>query len=220
MAFKSVDGSTFFFCAAALGAAKVVTAISNASPAVASSVGHSLVDNDLVLYTGNWEQATGGLFLADQLTADTVALKGLDARETIAYPAGAGAGTLQKVDTTSWTQVPGWESINTQQGSPRTATDSPIAAVQDKTVVLGMGAGTIELSIAWDPTDATYQLMLAMTAARKKVPMKMLDTDGVASYGYGTMMTSRTPTRSKGSKDLVSVYISFLGPLMAYGPTA
>ena len=83
MAYYFAEGSKFYF-SQTFAAAKTVTAISNASPAVATSVAHGYVDGDELLFTSGWELANNSIFRADQLTADTFGITGLNSSNTTA----------------------------------------------------------------------------------------------------------------------------------------
>ena len=69
MAYYFPEGSKFYF-STTFAAAKTITALTNANPAVATSVAHGYADDDELLLTSGWEDATDSVFRADQLTAE------------------------------------------------------------------------------------------------------------------------------------------------------
>ena len=81
MAYYFPEGSKFYLSTTFAGA-KTITAVTNANPAVATSTSHGYVDNDVVLFTSGWEDATDSVFKVDQQTADTFQLLGLNSSST------------------------------------------------------------------------------------------------------------------------------------------
>src|SRR3990167_4606285 len=64
------EGSKLYY-SVTFGAAKTVTAASNANPALLTSVGHGIVDNDVGLFVSGWEDATNNVYKFDQQSVDT-----------------------------------------------------------------------------------------------------------------------------------------------------
>ncbi|MFF7108919.1 phage tail tube protein [Pseudomonas sichuanensis] len=89
--------------ASVLGAAVDFTALTNAAPPVATSVGHSIENGDVLLLSSGWARITDRAVLAASVVADTFALKGLDTTDTDVYTPGAGLGSVMPV--TAWAQI-------------------------------------------------------------------------------------------------------------------
>ena len=75
MSYFFAEGSKFYF-SRTFAAAKTLSAITNADPAVATSVAHGYADLDEVLVTSGWEDANNAVLRVDQLTADFIAADG------------------------------------------------------------------------------------------------------------------------------------------------
>lgn len=214
MAYKFPDGASFQF-STTFATAKTITAFTNANPGVATSVAHAYVDDDELLLVSPWEDATDSVFRADQLTADTLSLKGLDTTNLTFFPAGAAAGsTLQKIS--AWQTIPQVLTISTSGGDARRATISPLARRTPINVPLGLNPVDIELTIGHDASNATYQQMLAITRALTKIAFKMVLADGSATYGYGNMVVGSFPQLQSGQANQVTVGINLLGRDIAY----
>lgn len=99
----SLPNGSIISIAATYGSAIPFTALSNAAPPVASSVAHGLLDNDVIEVKSGWGALSDRVVLADQLTVDTFALKGIDATSTTRYPVAGGLGSVRKILT--WTQI-------------------------------------------------------------------------------------------------------------------
>jgi hypothetical protein len=78
MSYGFPEGSSQQF-SQTFAAAKTITAMTNANPAVCTSVAHGYTTGDEVLITSTWEDATDTVFKVTVLTADTFSLSGLNA---------------------------------------------------------------------------------------------------------------------------------------------
>ena len=94
MALYFPEGSSQQF-SQTFAAAKNITAITNANPAVATSVAHGYTTGDEILITSGWEDITDSVVKITVLTADTFSLTGVDTSNTSFYPAGTGTGTAE-----------------------------------------------------------------------------------------------------------------------------
>lgn len=213
MAYYFPEGSKFYF-STTFGAAKSVTAVSNASPAVATSTAHGLLDGDEVLFTSGWEDATDTVFRVDQLTADTFALMGLNTTNTNFYPTGSGAGEARKVST--WVEIPQVFGISTSGGDARFTTISPLAKRNDINVPTGFNAMSITVTLGHDHANANYQQMLDISRTLEKVAFKMVLSGGAVAYGYGYMSASEAPQFNRNQANQVNAAITLLGRFMSY----
>lgn len=215
MSYTFPEGSQFQFCKfSTFAAAKTVTAITNASPAVATSTTHGLTTNDEVVFFSGWEDASDTMYRVTQLTADTFNLLGLDATSTTLYPAGSGAGTVQKVGT--WSTIPQVLTIGTSGGDPKMTTISPLARRTAINVPTGFNATTITLSLGYDPANAVIQAMLGISRTLERVGFKMLLGGGGSTYGFGYMAVSEVPMLSSGQTNQTTCVLTLLGKAMSY----
>lgn len=215
MSYGFPEGSQFQFCSIDdFAAAKTITALTNANPAVASATAHGYIDDDEVYVVSGWEDATDTIYRADQLTADTFSLKGLDASNTTFYPAGAGVGTAQKVGT--WTAIPQVLTIATSGGDPRFTTIAPLARRTAINVPTGFNPTSITLTLGYDPTNAAYQAMLGISRALKQVGFKMALSGSGTTYGFGYMAVSEVPALNVNQPNQVTAVLTLLGKAMSY----
>jgi hypothetical protein len=213
MAYYFPEGSKVYF-SSTFGTAKTVTAVTNASPAVATSVAHGLVDGDELLFSSGWEDATDSIFKADQLTVDTVALLGLNAANTSFFASGTGTGTLQKVS--SWVEMPQVLGISTSGGDARFTTVDLLAKRNSINVPTGFNAMSMTVTLAHDPANANYLSMLDLARGLSKVAFKLVLSGGAVAYGYGYLSISEAPQLNRNQANQVSGAITFLGRFMSY----
>ena len=213
MAYYFPEGSKFYF-SKTFAAAKTISAITNASPAVATSTAHGYVDGDEILLTSGWEDATDTVYRVDQLTADTFGIEGLNTTNTNFYPTGSGAGEARKVST--WVEMPQVLNISTSGGDARFTTISPLAKRNDINVPTGFNAMSISITLGHDPSNANYQQMLDISRTLEKVAFKMVLSGGAVGYGYGYMSVSEAPQLNRNQANQVNASITLLGRFMSY----
>lgn len=213
MAYFFPEGSKFYF-SQTFASAKTITALSNASPAVATSTSHGYTDGDEVILTSGWEDATDTVFQVDQLTADTFSLLGLNATDTNFYAAGTGTGTAQKVS--AWTEIPQVLTIATSGGDARFTTINPIARRNAINVPTGFNPTSITLTLGHDPSNANYETMLDISRTLSKVAFKMVLSGGAVSYGYGYMSVSEAPSLNVNQANQVTAALTMLGRSISY----
>ena len=213
MAYYFPEGSKFYF-SKTFAAAKTVSAITNANPAVATSTAHGYADGDEILLTSGWEDATDTVFRVDQLTVDTFGILGLNSVDLNFYPAGSGAGEARKVST--WVEIPQVLGISTSGGDARFTTISPLAKRNDINVPTCFNAMSITVTLGHDPANANYQTMLDISRTLEKVAFKMVLSGGAVAYGYGYMSVSEAPQLNRNQANQVSAAITLLGRFMSY----
>lgn len=214
MSYYFAEGTKVYY-STTFAAAKTITAVTNASPAVASSTAHGYVDLDPVLLSSGWEDATDAVFEVDQLTADTFGITGLDSSNTTWFAPGSGAGTAQKVST--WVEVPQVLTISPNGGGIKYGTVDPLGSRQAKKQPIGFEAVGLDLKIGYDANNAVIKTLQTLTRVNTKVAVKLVIPGGGRVYGYGNINVSEFPEISKGNAIQLSVGIGFDGRAISYG---
>lgn len=213
MAFYFAEGSKFYI-SQTFATAKTVTGISNANPAVATATAHGYADDDEILLSSGWEDATDSVYLADQLTADTFAVKGLNATDTTWFASGAGAGSAQKIS--SWVEIPQVLNIAAQGGDARFTNVELLARRNSIAVPTGFNPTQLTLTLAHDPDLAGYQTMLDISRRLAKVAFKVVMAGGGTGYGYGHLTVSEMPAMQRNQVNSVQCGIAMLGRFITY----
>lgn len=215
MAYYFPAGTKYFY-SNTLASAKTVTAVTNASPAVATSVSHGYVDLDPLLFASGWQDASNTVFEAGQLTVDTFSLLNLNATDTNVYSAGTGGGTTQKIS--NWVEIPQILTASANGGGIKYGTIDPLASRQATKQPIGFEAVGVDMKIGYDPTNAVIQSMQAITRVFGKVALKLVLPGGGRVYGYGNLACSEFPEfGAKDSPIQLSVGIGFDGRAISYG---
>lgn len=158
----------------ALGVAKVISAITKASPAVVTSTSHGFSDNDIV-YLSNIEgmiELEGGTFVIDVLSVNTFALVGVDSTNYGTFAAGspvtAGA---QKATMTAFCELTGLNN----QGGAATQIDVTTICSTAKEFELGLSdSGTVTLDFNDAPLQTVQAALRAANVAKTVVGIKVV----------------------------------------------
>jgi hypothetical protein len=88
---------TVFSISTSYEAAKNISALTNADPAVATSAAHGYTDGDILLIGSGWPAINDAPARVDNAATGAFALEGFDTTDTLRFPTGAGTGTARKV---------------------------------------------------------------------------------------------------------------------------
>lgn len=213
MAYYFPEGSSQQF-SQTFASAKTITALTNANPAVATSVAHGYTTGDEILLTSGWEDATDTVWKITVLTADTFSINGLDSSNTNFFAAGNGTGSAQKIS--GWATIPQVLTISASGGDARFTDVAPLAKRNAIKIPTGFNATSITLSLAHDPTQANYITMLGISRNLSKVAFKQVISGGAVTYGYGYLNVSEMPKLNNNSVNTVDAAMTVLGRSISY----
>ena len=213
MALYFPEGSAQTF-SQTFAAAKTITALSNANPAVATSVAHGYATGDEILLTSGYEDATDSVYKITVLTADTFSIDGLDTTNTGFFPVGTGAGTAQKI--TGWTTIPQVLTISGSGGDARFTDVQLLAKRNSLRIPTGFNATSITMSLAHDAANANYKTMLGISRNLSKVAFKQVISGGAVTYGYGYLSVSEMPALNSNQVNTVQVALTVIGRSISY----
>lgn len=213
MALYFPEGSSQQF-SQTFASAKTITALTNANPAVATSVAHGYTTGDEILLTSGWEDATDSVYRVTVLTADTFSIQGLDTTNTGFFPVGTGTGTAQKIS--GWTSIPQVLSISGSGGDARFTDVQLLAKRNSLKIPTGFNATSITMSLAHDAAQANYIIMVGISRNLSKVAFKQVISGGSVTYGYGYMSVSEMPKLNSNQVNAVDAAITVLGRSISY----
>lgn len=100
----SLPNGALVHIAAAYGAWKTMSALSNADPAVATlEASHGVAEGDIIEVDSGWSRLGDKIVRAGTVSTNDVELEGIDTSSTSIYAAGSGTGRVREI--TSWTQL-------------------------------------------------------------------------------------------------------------------
>lgn len=213
MAFFFPEGSSQQF-SQTFASAKTITAVSNANPAVATSVAHGFTTGDEILLASGWEDATDSVFKVTVLSADTFSIGGLDTSNTNFFPAGTGIGTAQKIS--GWTAIPQVLTISASGGDARFTDVNLLSKRNGIKIPTGFNATSVTLILAHDASQSGYVTMLGISRNLSKVAFKQVISGGSVTYGYGYLSASEMPKLNSNSVNTVDAALTVLGRSISY----
>lgn len=213
MAYFFPEGSSQQF-SSTFAAAKTITAVTNANPAVATSTAHGYVTGDEILLTSGWEDATDTVWKVEVVDANSFKILGLDSSNTNFYPSGGGVGTAQKIS--GWTSIPQVLTISASGGDARFTDVAPLAKRNAIRIPTGFNATSITLSLAHDAGNANYKTMLGISRNLSKVAFKQVISGGAVTYGYGYLNVSEMPQLNNNQVNTVQAAMTVLGRSISY----
>lgn len=212
-AYYFAEGSSQQF-STTFASAKVITALTNANPAVASCTGHGYTTDDEILLTSGWEDATDTVWRVTVLDANSFSIQGLDTTNTGFFPAGTGTGSAQKIS--GWTTIPQVLTISGSGGDARFTDVAPLAKRNAIKIPTGFNATSITLSLAHDASNANYKTMVGISRALSKVAFKQVISGGAVTYGYGYLSVSELPKLNNNAVNTVDAAMTILGRSISY----
>jgi hypothetical protein len=195
MSARLPDGAAVFL-AATYGTAKTVTAITNASPGVASSTAHGFVNGDFVSMVSGWSNLNNRVVRVAGSVTNAFNLDGYDTTSTALYPAGTGTGTATAVAT--WTQIQQIMGFSTSGGDQQFTNYSFLEQNFESQIPTIFSAQSMTLDIADDPSLPGYIAIKAASDARAIRALRILMPDGSFILYQGYVSLNETPSVTKG----------------------
>lgn len=178
--------------ASGYASSKVMSAITNANPGVATlAASHGVVTGDILELTSGWSELTNKIVKAGTVSTNDVPLLGQDTTSTTIYPAGGGAGSVRVIS--GWTQLQQIMQITADGGEQQFATYQFLESKRERRIPSVKSAAGLSIMIADDATLAGY--ILAAAADTDGLPRAVrltLPSGGIIYYNaYVTL--DRTP---------------------------
>lgn len=207
------DGATLLL-ATAYEAAKAMTAVTNANPAVASINANGYANVDFIEVTSGWNKINGSLRRVAGAAANAVNLDGLDTTDLNQYPAGGGVGTVRKI--TTWQQIQQVIGLTTNGGEQQFATAKLLENNFETQLPTFFSAQSLEIIIADDPALAGYIALKAASDAGVTRGLRLLLKDGSFLLYNGIVSLNETPTLNSGEVMTVTATFALQGRPVRY----
>ena len=213
MAYSLPEGSSQQF-SNTLAAAKTITVITNANPAVATCTAHGYTTGDEIMLSSGWEDATDSVYKIESVDANSFKILGLDSTNTSFFPTGSGGGSAQKLS--AWTAIPQVLTITSNGGDGRFTDVNPLAKRNGIRIPTGFNATSVTLSLGFDATTPAYKTMVGISRSLSKVAFKQVLSGGSVQYGWGYLTVSEFPKLNNNQVNTVDAALTFLGRTMSY----
>lgn len=194
-------GSTFYI-ASAFASARTVTAITNASEAVVTSVAHGYTNGDIVEMTSGWGRLNLKALRVKSVTTDSFVLEGFDTTNTAFFPAGTGIGSVRKAS--SFTQVTQVLAASSSGGDPKNVTFKYIESDVEFSINDGFTATSQALELDADSIgSAGYTALKTLTDTQTNTILKTLTRSGSVMYQPCTVALNESVTLTDGQVNRV-----------------
>lgn len=191
--FKFPNGAVYGF-ASALATNVLASAITNASPAVATVPTDAVDDGSVVVVVSNWPTLTNRVAVANELTTTTTELIGIDTSDITEFPAGAGAGSLIIAGT--FTEFSQQGDVSTSGGDQQYWTGQVLEDRGGRQIQIPIykNAKTYTLPLYYDPKLPWYAAAKAVDRKKDPIVLRCRLPDGDTLYYYGYLSFDADPT--------------------------
>lgn len=191
----SLPNGVVFNVASAYAAAKTITAITNANPAVATCAAHGLTDGDIIVLSSGWNKLSEKAVRIANSDTNTFELEGVDTTNTTTFPAGGGVGTFREV--TSWVQISQVLENTSQGGDQQFVTYSFLEEDVEHQIPTVKSASSIQFSIGDDALLAWYPILSTANDDRQPRAVKAVLPAGSLILYNGYITLNKTPSMTK-----------------------
>jgi len=211
----TLSTGTVVAIASTYGASVSMSAISNASQAVATlAAGHSVVVGDFLEVTSGWDLLNGRIVRVVTVATNDITFENINTTSTSLYAAGAGTGSIRRI--TAWTNITQIQNIAPGGGEQQFVDVTTIVDRTQKQIPTTRSAQTIQLQVLDDPALSYYSIVT--TAASTAVPtaLRMIfpNNSRLVANGYWSLQT--TPNVAANAPLTANIDISFSAEPVRY----
>lgn len=210
----SLPNGALVSIASGYDASKVVSAITNANPGIASCAANGYAVGDFVEVTSGWSRLTDKVVRVATETTDSFALEGIDSTLTSIYPAGGGAGSVRRV--TGWTQLSQILTSASDGGDQQFLTYQFLEGDAQKRIPTFKNAAGLTFSVADDPSQPGYQLASAANDDRLPRAVKIALPNGAVLVYNAYISLNKTPSLTVNEIMACQVTLSLLNEPVRY----
>lgn len=188
-----VPNGSLIHLSSGLATAVTITALTNATEAVATAT-NSYTAGDIAVVSSGWSALDGRVARVKAPSGTQFTLEGYDTSSTTTYPAAGGAGSAQKVS--GWTQLSQVTDISTSGGEQQFETYQFLEGSMQFQIPTVKTAQSIKVSIADDPTLPGFILAEAADIDRVPRVMRLTLPNGTVIYYNVYVTLASTPALS------------------------
>ena len=196
MGFRLPNGATLQI-ASAYGTAIPVTALSNASPAVATAAAHGLSDGDILAVTSGWTRLNDRAARVSASLAGTFALENINTTNLQPYPAGSGIGSVREV--TGFVEIPQITDVTTSGGDQQFLTFGFLADDDDRQIPTTKNPISMSVTVADDPALPYVPVVEAADEDKVTRVLRLTLPNGSVIYYNAYVSITATPTLDRNN---------------------
>jgi hypothetical protein len=214
MAVRVPNGSLVYI-ASGYGAAKTMSALTNASEGVATlEASHGVVENDFIEVTSGWSRLTNKIVRAGTVSTNDVVLDGYNTSSTTIYPAGTGTGTVREIS--GWTQITQILSSNSTGGEQQFLAYQFLESDAQTEIPTVKTAGGLTFSVGDDPTLSGYQALETANDDRLQRAVRIVLPNSAILLYNAYVSINKTPSLTVNELMATEVTLRFLAEPVRY----
>ncbi len=197
------------------GASVTMSALSNASQAVATLAGgHGVSVGDYLEVTSGWGLLDKRIVRVDAVSTNDITFEDIDTSNTTKYPSGSGIGSIRRI--TAWTNLSQIKNISTSGGDLQFADVTAIDDVVSKQIPTVRSAVSMTIDAYDDPTLTWYADVKTATDARIPYGMRMTTPNGAKTVANTYWSMSPVPTVATNDAVMTSISLSYAAEPVRY----
>lgn len=179
--------------ASTYGSAVNMTAITNASAAVATLAGgHGVVVGDFLEVTSGWDLLNSRIVRVSAVSTNDITFEGINTTSTSSYPAGTGTGTIRRI--TAWTAISQVQGVDTGGGDQQFADITTVTDRTQKQVPTTRSPQTVTLTVFDDPSLSYYTTVAAASDGSLPIGLRIIFPNSSRMVGNYYCSLQKTPT--------------------------
>lgn len=211
MAFFLTNGTSYDI-ASTYGTAVNMTALSNASAAVATlAAGHGCVIGDVVEITSGWQRLNGRLARVSAVATNDVTLEGIDTTSTSLFPVGMGTGSVRRI--TAWTEISQVLEGSFSGGEQQFTDITSLADVVQREMPTTRSPVRLELTVGDDPALPWYTPVRAASRSHANTGLRVRLSNGARLLGNGVWAFPETPNLAKNEAIRTAISVALVSEL-------
>lgn len=200
--------------AASFSAAKLITAISNANPAVATALANDLVDGDIVLLESSWGKLDGRAVRVADAESGSFALENISTENVDFYTAGGGAGNFQSAAT--WVEITRITGVSMTGGEQQFLTAGYLSDDDDRQFPTNRNPMSMALTVEDQPTAAYVPVAEGYTDNKTQTILRLNLPNGDKILYPGFCTITDTPTLERNALMTRTVNFALSGRPVRY----
>jgi hypothetical protein len=215
MAFILASG-TAVSIASAYGPSKNMTALSNATNAVATlEASHGIVVGDIIEIKSGWPKVDNRVMRVSAVNTNDVTIEGLNTSNTAQFPPGGGVGSVRKISTwTALSQIA--QEISSSGGEQQYTTIRLLSQEDEIALPTTRTPITLTLPVYYDPVQSFLGPVRAARDSKTPAALRMIFPNGARLNGNAYWGLNDVPSVRDGVLT-TDITLNFAAQPMLYG---
>ncbi len=206
---------TIVAIASTYGSSVTMSAITNASEAVATLAGgHSVVVGDYLEVTSGWGRLDKRIVRVKTVATNDVTFEGINTSSTSVYPAGTGTGSIRRI--TAWTNLSQIQAISSTPGQQQYADVTTIEDTVQKQAPTIRGASAVTITYFDDESLSWIDEVATADAARTPYGVRFSFPNGGKTVANAYWAKNTTPGITSNSALTNEISLTYAAEAVRY----